>query len=187
MGLSHAEQSEIEDSFWVPIEQNTGESIGSFWRHYLVMRTGREVAVVGERGVYDAFRAEFPRLDLESLRAHAVEWKEYSEIYRVLLDPAHALEADVGAPARLPQHLRPRHVPARDARLPRPPARRTIDKGTLIRTIEYVQSLLLRRTVVGVSNDRLVARLCRAREDGQDSLARAIAASRRRTSACGSR
>ena len=45
MGLSHAEQSEIEDSFWLPIEQNTGESIGSFWRHYLVMMTGREVAV----------------------------------------------------------------------------------------------------------------------------------------------
>ena len=66
MGLSHAEQSEIEDSFWVPIEQNTGESIGSFWRHYLVMTTGREVAVAGERGVYDAFRHEFPRLDLET-------------------------------------------------------------------------------------------------------------------------
>jgi hypothetical protein len=49
-----------------------------------------------------------------------------------------------------------------------------IEKGTLIRTVEYVQSLLLRRTVVGVSNDRLVARLCRARTDGQDSLERAI-------------
>src|SRR5829696_5084599 len=40
MGLSHAEQSEIEDSFWVPIEQNTGDAIGGFWRHYLVMKTG---------------------------------------------------------------------------------------------------------------------------------------------------
>ena len=27
MGLSHAEQSEIEQSFWVPIEQNTGDAI----------------------------------------------------------------------------------------------------------------------------------------------------------------
>ena len=40
MGLSHGEQSEIEQSFWVPIEQNTGEAIERFWRHYLVMRTG---------------------------------------------------------------------------------------------------------------------------------------------------
>ena len=32
------------------------------------MTTGREVAVAGERGVYDAFRHEFPRLDHETLR-----------------------------------------------------------------------------------------------------------------------
>src|SRR5690606_6505400 len=58
MGLTHAEQTNIEDEFWLPIEQNTGEGIGSFWRHYLVMKTGREVAVTGGRGVYDAFREE---------------------------------------------------------------------------------------------------------------------------------
>jgi hypothetical protein len=53
-------------------------------------------------------------------------------------------------------------------------SRGIIDRATLIRTIEFVQALLLRRSVVGVSTDRLVARLCRAREDGQESLERAI-------------
>ena len=62
MGLSHDEQTEIEDEYWLPIEQNTGESIGLFWRHYLVLTTGREVAVAGEHGVYGAFRHKFPRL-----------------------------------------------------------------------------------------------------------------------------
>jgi hypothetical protein len=52
--------------------------------------------------------------------------------------------------------------------------RGSIDRATLLRTLEYVQSLLLRRTVVGVGNDRLVARLCRSREDGQDSLEAAV-------------
>src|SRR5690606_24777598 len=42
MGLSHAQQTEIEDSFWLPIEEDTGESIVTFWRHYMVMMTGRE-------------------------------------------------------------------------------------------------------------------------------------------------
>src|SRR6185312_7798367 len=95
MGLSHAEQSEIEDTFWLPIEQNTGEAIGSFWRHYLVMMTGREIAVAGERGVYDAFRQQFPRLDLDTLRLHAAEWRNYSEIYRILLTPAQAPNAGI--------------------------------------------------------------------------------------------
>ena len=50
-----------------------------------------------------------------------------------------------------------------------------IDRDTFIQTLEHVQSLLLRRTIVGVSTQRLVARLCRARERGQESLVRAIA------------
>ncbi|SFS05321.1 Uncharacterized conserved protein, contains ParB-like and HNH nuclease domains [Microbacterium sp. cf046] len=169
MGLSHAEQSEIEDSFWVPIEQNTGDQIGGFWRHYLVMRTGREVAVAGERGVYDAFRHEFPRLDLASLRAHAAEWKEYSEIYRVLLDPAHAPDGDVARQLAFVNTFGRAMYPL-VMRSYRDSARGTIEQSTLIRTLELVQSLLLRRTVVGVSTDRLVARLCRARGHGQEQL-----------------
>jgi hypothetical protein len=173
MGLSHAEQSEIENAFWVPIEQNTGDSIASFWRHYLVMTTGREVVVAGGRGVYDAFRQQFPRLDVESLRAFALEWKEYSEIYRVLLDPAHALDPDVVQQLTFLNTLGRTMYPLM-MRVYRDHAHGAIDKATFIRTAEFVQSLLLRRTVVGIGNERLVARLCRAREQGQDVLERAI-------------
>ena len=173
MGLSHAEQSEIEDSFWVPIEQNTGESIGSFWRHFLVMTTGREVAVAGERGVYDAFRHEFPRLDLDGLRAHAAEWKAYSEIYRVLMDPAHAPDAEVARQLGYVNTFGRSMYPL-VMRAYRDYMRGAVDTSVLIATLEHVQSLLLRRSVVGVSTDRLVARLCRAREGGQESLERAI-------------
>lgn len=76
MGLSHSEQNEIEGTYWEPIEQNTGASIAEFWRHYLILTTGLELDVVGGRGVYDAFRHRFPRLDLATLREHAAEWRE---------------------------------------------------------------------------------------------------------------
>jgi hypothetical protein len=46
-----------------------------------------------------------------------------------------------------------------------------------------VQSLLLRRTVVGVTTDRLVARLCRAAAVSSDALVHAIARITRRTNA----
>ncbi|SDZ54264.1 DUF262 domain-containing protein [Herbiconiux ginsengi] len=174
MGLSHAEQSEIEDTFWLPIEQNTGEVIGSFWRHYLVMTTGREVAIAGERGVYDAFRHEFPRLDLATLRAHATEWREYSDAYRVLLDPAQEADPEIAQQlgyvntfgrGMYPLVMRAYVDYTHDE----------VAKEELIALLEHVQSLLLRRTVVGVSNDRLVARLCRARAAGTDEVVRAIA------------
>lgn len=174
MGLSHSQQSEIEDSFWVPIEQNTGESIGSFWRHFLVMTTGREVTITGERGVYDAFRQQFPRLDLDTLRAHAALWRDYSAVYRTLLDPAQAADAEITRQltyvntfgrSMYPLTMRAYHDYSRG----------TIDRTALIRSLEQVQSLLLRRTIVGVSNARLVARLCRARADGTPALVAAIA------------
>ncbi|PPF76548.1 DUF262 domain-containing protein [Subtercola sp. Z020] len=174
MGLSHAEQSEIEDTYWLPIEQNTGESIASFWRHYLVMTTGREVAVAGERGVYDAFRQQFPRLDLASLRVHAEQWRQLSEVYRVLLEPGEAPDPAVGVQlGYLNTFGRGMYPLALRAYLDY--TRGVTSAEGLIRSLEHIQSLLLRRTVVGVSNDRLVARLCRARALGPDELVQAIA------------
>ncbi|MEF2978048.1 DUF262 domain-containing protein [Subtercola sp. YIM 133946] len=173
MGLSHAEQTEIEDSFWLPIERNAGEFIAGFWRHYLVMTTGREVATAGERGVYDAFRQQFPRLDLATLRAHAAQWREYSAVYRILLDPLQETDADISRQlgylntfgrGMYPLAMRAYHDLQHGV----------IDRAALIDTLERVQSLLLRRAVVGISNDRLVARLCRSRVAGPENLMRAI-------------
>ncbi|MEO7122893.1 MAG: DUF262 domain-containing protein [Lacisediminihabitans sp.] len=173
MGLTHAEQSEIEDTFWLPIEQNTGEAIGTFWRHYLVMMTGREITATGDRGVYDAFRQQFPRLDLDALRVHAAEWRAYSEIYAILLAPSTAPDAGI---ARQLDYLstfgRGMHPLA--MRAYRDYSLGASEAQNLISTLEQVQSLLLRRSVVALSNKRLVARLCRARERGGDALMRAI-------------
>ena len=174
MGLSHGEQIEIERDFWLPIEQNTGESIASFWRHYLVMTTGRELDLAGGRGVYDAFRHEFPRLDHDTLRIVAAEWSAYSTVYRTILDPS--LEADAGI-ARQLRHVNTfgRGMYPLVMRAHRDFGRGTIDRDTLIQTLEQIQSLLLRRTIVGLGNDRLVARLCRARAHGTVALTDAIA------------
>lgn len=174
MGLSPAEQSEIEDSFWLPIENNTGESIGSFWRHYMVMTTGREIDAADGRGVYDTFRHRFPRLDFDMVRAHATEWREYSGVYRTLLEPTQASDAEIARQlsyvntfgrGMYPLVMRAHHDYLRGA----------VDRDTLIGTLEHIQALLLRRTAVGLGNDRLAARLCRAREAGPDSLVSAIA------------
>jgi hypothetical protein len=174
MGLSHAEQHEIETEYWLPIEACTGEQIGAFWRDYLVMLTGREVLVEGERGVYDAFRHEFPRLGLATLREHAAQWRELAEIYRTLLTPSEAPDAAVGA------HFAALNVLGRGMyplamRLYRDRLHGRISAEELSASLDDVESLLLRRTVIGMPTDRLVARFCRAADAGRDALRLAIA------------
>jgi hypothetical protein len=51
-------------------------------------------------------------------------WREYAEIYGILLDPA-TEPIRRSPPARVREHLRPRDLPARHERLPGPPARRS--------------------------------------------------------------
>ena len=174
MGLSHAEQREIETEYWLPIEENTAEQIGAFWRDYLVMLTGREVLVEGERGVYDAFRHEFPRLDVATLRAHAADWRELSEIYRLLLSPREAQDAAIASRFAAVSILGRGMYPLA-MRLYRDHLHGDLPASDLLASLDDVESLLLRRTVVGLPIDRLVARFCRAADLGRDALLRAIA------------
>ncbi|WCM56707.1 DUF262 domain-containing protein [Microbacterium sp. EF45047] len=174
MGLSHAEQLAVEEEFWLPIERSTGETIGAFWRHYLVMTTGREVAAAGEHGVYAAFRSSFPRVDLERLRSEATVWREYAEIYGTLLDPSrepdHEIRRQLGFLNTFGRIAYPLAMSAYgDHR------RGLIDRAELIETLEWVQAMFLRRAIVGLPPERLIARLCRARTQGRDALMRAVA------------
>lgn len=174
MGLSHAEQVDVESRFWVPIERHTGEAIGAFWRHYLVLVTGREVAANGEHGVYSAFRQSFPRVDLSHLQADASEWRHHAEIYGILLDPSREQDPEIA------QQLRHVNTFGRSSyplvmSVYSDHARGVIDRSELIETLEWLQTLYLRRALVNLPTERLVARLCRARRDGRDALARAFA------------
>ncbi|WP_406250137.1 DUF262 domain-containing protein [Microbacterium sp. M] len=174
MGLTHAEQLDVEERFWLPIERHTGETIGAFWRHYLVMRTGREVAANGEHGVYSAFRHSFPRVDVAHLEADAEAWRHFAEIYGTLLDPAQ--EPDAG----IRQQLQFVNTFGRAAyplvmSVYSDHSRGLIERDELIETLEWVQAMYLRRAIVNLPTDRLIARLCRARTSGRDSLMRAFA------------
>lgn len=173
MGLTHGEQAEIERAYWLPIEQNTGDEIGAFWRHYLVMLTGREVTVTGGRGVYDTFRARFPRLDIDSLRVHAAQWREFSEIYRTLIEPA-AIDDSALRDQFAWLNTFGRGMYPLVMGLYRDYLHGSLPADYLVRIVEYLQSLLLRREILGLSNDRLVARLCRASAVGIDALSHAI-------------
>jgi hypothetical protein len=174
MGLTHTEQLDVEARFWLPIEQHTGEAIGAFWRHYLVMTTGRELAADGEHGVYSAFRRSFPRVDVARLQADAEDWRHFAEIYGILVDPSREPDAEIARQLRYVNTFGRSTYPLvmsaySDHR------RGIIARDELIETLEWIQAMHLRRTLVNLPGERLIARLCRARSGGRDALARAFA------------
>ncbi|GGM52035.1 DUF262 domain-containing protein [Microbacterium saperdae] len=174
MGLTHSEQLDVEARFWLPIERHTGEAIGAFWRHYLVMTTGREVAANGEHGVYSAFRQSFPHVDVEHLQAHAEVWRHYAQIYGILLDPAQENDPEI---ARQLRHVNTFGRAAYPLVLSvySDYSRGVAGRAELLETLDWIQALYLRRALVNLPTERLIARLCRARAQGRDSLARALA------------
>ncbi|WP_102192885.1 DUF262 domain-containing protein [Microbacterium aurantiacum] len=174
MGLTHAEQLDVEARFWLPIEQHTGQAIGAFWRHYLVMTTGRELAANGEHGVYSAFRQSFPRVDVEHLQADAAIWRHYAEIYGILLDPSQESDAEIARQLRYVNTFGRAGYPL-VMKVYSDYARGIVGRDELIRVLEWIQALYLRRTLVNLPNERLIARLCRARSEGHESLVRAFA------------
>ncbi len=162
MGLTEWQQSEIEDSYWIPIEENTGDAIDSFLRDYLILKTGRDSDFTGDRGVYEVFKREFPAPRYQSLTTHAAEWRAYSEVYRVLLDPARCADREIARQLGHCNTFGTAMYPLllgvyRDYEL------RVIDRSTLLEILEQLQSLYLRKMVVGASRDHLAAQLCRKR------------------------
>ncbi len=162
MGMTEREQSEIEEEYWIPIEENTGDAIDSFLRDYLILKTGRDSDFTGDRGEYEVFKKEFPAPRYPTLITQAAEWKAYSEVYRNLLDPARCADEEVARQLKYCNTFGTAMYPLllgvyRDYQL------NVIDRNALLEILEQLQSLYLRKMLVGASRDHLAAQLCRKR------------------------
>ena len=160
MGLDHATQQRIETEYWVPIERATGEAIGDFFRHFLIGRLGREGLHL-ERAVYDDFHREHPRLGADSVEAVVAELREYAEVYAQLLDPARVDDPEIAAGLVAVNELGRDAYPLLLLALHDQQHGR-VSRDRLLATLRRVQSLWLRRELVGVATVRLVGRLVRA-------------------------
>ena len=165
MGLTHDQQTEIEETYWIPIEQSTGDAIDDFWRDYLILLRGRDADLVGDHAIYRIFRTTFTGLDVDTLKSRAHEWKQFAESYGRMLDPA--LESD----DEIRRHLSYVNTFGR-AMYPLVMAvyrdyedGTRLDKATLIATLQQMQTLYLRKMLVGESRDHLAAQLCRTLPD----------------------
>lgn len=160
MGLSIEDQTRIENTCWAHIEANTGGEIEGFLRDLVIMKSGRDTDLGAPHGVYNAFKTQYPHLPLERLEREAAEWRTYSEIYARLLDPAKEDDADIASQFRHVKAVSSTMYPLilgvyRDYQTGK------LKKDKLIEILERLESLFLRKMVVGESRDHLIAQLCR--------------------------
>lgn len=173
MGLPHNVQQDIEETYWDHIERNTGDSLDSFFRDYLILRTGRDSEFRGEHGIYEEFKSQFGELPEATLRPQAEEWKSLSEIYEHLLDPRQASDPEIARHLGYVNVFGTSMYPIVMA-IHSDYMNALIDRAAFLDALTALQSLYLRRMVVGETRDHLAAQLCRQRNRSAD-LTRAIA------------
>ena len=170
MGRSHADQLLFERDTWLPITEAVGGDLRSFWRDYLVLTSSTQPDFTGDFGIYRAFRQHFPdpigglTTDLKS------QWKRMAAQYGVLLRPTtepdpqvseqlDLLRAFEGAPRPLLLLLYGEYT------------EKQCDKQALVETLELVQSLFMRRALVGLPRDiGLAGSLCRETRSDRSGL-----------------
>ena len=161
MGREHEQQVELERDTWLPIEDATAGSTREFWRDYLILKADKIPDFSGDFGIYKAFKEQFPYPIVDVTPDCAAEWRRYAECYRAILDPG--VEPDDLVSKQL-------HLLQTFGGTPRPlilavyDDYRTdkVDRDTVVETFEQLQTLLIRRSLVGGARDlQRIGRLCR--------------------------
>ena len=161
MGRVHAQQVQFEHETWIPIEQATAGAVREFWRDFLVWSSDEQPDLSGEFGVYGAFRRRYPDPLTDLTGDVRADWLKHAEWYGALLDPTRVEDEEVATQLRL--------VRAFEG-TPRPLllgiysdyAEQRIDAAMFIDTLERLQTMLVRRALVGFERDLgTIGRLCR--------------------------
>jgi hypothetical protein len=160
MGRTHDEQVELENTFWVPIEEATAGAHRAFWRDYLVLTADRQPDFTGDFGIYRAFRERYPHRDHLTLDV-LTDWRKHAEWYAMLLDPEQDADAEIAKQLRQLATFEggPRPLVLgvygdyRDGR---------IAKDMLIAALADIETMFIRRAVVDLSRGLgVVGTVCR--------------------------
>lgn len=161
MGRSFDAQMQLEREVWESIETATLDATRDFWRDYLVLTSETQPDLVGEFGIYRAFRRRFPDPSVDFTGAVGKEWVAMAQVYGVLLDPSHEADHEISEQLAF-LHAFGRATFPLVMGLYRDYQRGSAGKTDLVEALEQIQSLFLRRALVGLTRDlATVGSLCR--------------------------
>lgn len=161
MGRTFAEQTEIENTTWVPIEEATEGATREFWRDYLVLTADQVADFTGDFGIYRAFKERFPDPIADVTPERRAEWLRLAEAYSAILRSGTESDPGIAAQLRLLQTFAGTARPVILA-LYDDYRRGLITSETLTGGLEQLQTMLIRRATVGLATQLpMVGVMCR--------------------------
>ncbi len=168
MGLSRSKQDKVYKSYWSIIEQRAKDEskninkVSDFIRDYLTIKNKK---IPNKNKVYQEFKEKISLNDYEELEIILKEIKEYSKHYNKLLNPTNEKDIEIR------KHLK--YINRLEINVSYPFLlqiysdfeKSVIDKVTLIKIFELVQSFTWRRFILGLGTNALNKIFMRLYED----------------------
>ena len=158
MGLNPKDQNKIYNSYWEIIEklakdETKNESkVSNFIRDYLTLVSNK---IPTKDKVYLEFQSEFPTTDLQGLESNLVPIKSLVKFYSKLLNPKNESDKDIRIQLEYINRLEINVAYPFLMKVYEDYSENIIDKATFINVLDFIQSFIWRRFIVGLPTNSL--------------------------------
>ena len=158
MGLNRRDQNKIYNNYWEIIEKlakdetlNTSK-VSDFIRDYLTLVNNK---IPNKSKVYLEFKAKFPTTDLQELETNLAPIKSLVKFYNKLLNPKSESDKDIRLQLEYINRLEVNVAYPFLMKVYEDYSENIIDKATLIKVLDFIQSFAWRRFIVGLPTNAL--------------------------------
>lgn len=158
MGLNRRDQNKIYNNYWEIIEKlakdetlNTSK-VSDFIRDYLTLVNNK---IPNKSKVYLEFKAKFLTTDLQELEANLSPIKSLVKFYNKLLNPKNETDKDIRLQLEYINRLEINVAYPFLMKVYEDYSENVIDKTTFIKVLDFIQSFVWRRFIVGLPTNAL--------------------------------
>ncbi len=158
MGLHYHEQNKIYNEYWSYIENKARDEISNeskvsdFIRDYLTLTNHK---IPNKKNVYLEFKTKYPTLTLEKLQNVLSQLKLYVRHYNKLVNPKNETDKDIQLQLQYINRLEVNVAFPFLMKVYEDFTNDVIDKTTFISVLEFIQSFVWRRFIVGLPTNSL--------------------------------
>lgn len=158
MGLNSRDQNKIYNNYWEIIEKlakdetsNTSK-VSDFIRDYLTLVNNK---IPNKNKVYLEFKAEFPTTKLQDLENNLSPIKSLVNFYNKLLNPKNETDKDIRLQLEYIKRLEINVAYPFLMKVYEDYSEKIIDKSIFIKVLDFIQSFVWRRFIVGLPTNAL--------------------------------
>lgn len=158
MGLNSRDQNKIYNNYWEIIEKlakdetsNTSK-VSDFIRDYLTLDNNK---IPNKNKVYLEFKAKFPTTELQALEENLSPIKSLVNFYNKLLNPKNETDKDIRLQLEYIKRLEINVAYPFLMKVYEDYSKKTIDKSIFIKVLDFIQSFVWRRFIVGLPTNAL--------------------------------